>query len=96
MKPTYVSSLTETQLAELHKLHPKTKVPRLRTRAQMILLSAEKRLKVAKFGDIVRVSDATGLPEAYTATCAIALKLGRSAGYRSRYRGYSSWYVALA
>jgi len=38
-----------------------TKVPRLRTRAQMILLSAEKRLKVGEVADIVRESDATVL-----------------------------------
>lgn len=36
-------------------------MPRLRTRAQMILLSAEKRLKVGEIADIVRESDATVL-----------------------------------
>ena len=36
-------------------------MPRIRTRAQMILLSAEKRLKVGEVADIVRESDATVL-----------------------------------
>lgn len=61
MKPTYVPPLTEQQLAELDELYRKTQVPRLRTRAQMILLSAEKRLKVGEIADIVRESDATVL-----------------------------------
>lgn len=61
MKPTYVPPLTEQQLAELDELYRKTKVPRLRTRAQMVLLSAEKRLKVPEIAEIVRESDATVL-----------------------------------
>lgn len=61
MNPTYVPPLTEQQLAELDELYRKTQVPRLRTRAQMILLSAEKRLKVGEIADIVRESDATVL-----------------------------------
>jgi transposase len=61
MKPTYIPPLTEQQLAELDELYRKTKVPRLRTRAQMILLSAENRLKVPEIAEIVRESDATVL-----------------------------------
>ena len=61
MKPTYVPPLTEQQLAELDELYRTTKVPRVRTRAQMILLSTEKRLKVSEIADIVRESDATVL-----------------------------------
>ena len=61
MKPTYVPPLTEQQLTELDELYRKTKVPRLRTRAQMILLSAENRLKVPEIAEIVRESDATVL-----------------------------------
>jgi transposase len=60
-KPTYVPPLTEQQLAELDELYRKTKVPRLRMRAQMILLSAENRLKVSEIAEIVRESDATVL-----------------------------------
>jgi transposase len=61
MKPTYVPPLTEQQLAELDELYRTTKVPRLRTRAQMILLSAEKGLKVGEIAEIVRESEATVL-----------------------------------
>jgi len=61
MKPTYVSSLTEQQLAELDELYRTTKSPRLRTRAQMVLLSAEKGLKVQEIAEIVRESQATVL-----------------------------------
>lgn len=61
MKPTYVPPLTEQQLAELDELYRKTQVPRLRTRAQMILLSAERQLKVGEIADIVRESEATVL-----------------------------------
>ena len=61
MKPTYVPPLTEQQLTELDDLYRKTQVPRLRTRAQMILLSAEKRLKVGEIAEIVRESEATVL-----------------------------------
>lgn len=61
MKPTYVLPLTEQQLAELDELYRTTKVPRLRTRAQMVLLSAEKGLKVQEIAEIVRESQATVL-----------------------------------
>lgn len=61
MKPTYIPLLTEQQLAELDELYRTTKVPRLRTRAQMVLLSAEKRLKVGEIAEIVRESEATVL-----------------------------------
>ena len=61
MKPTYVPPLTEQQLAELNGLYRTTKIPRLRTRAQMILLSAEKRLTTSEIAEIVRESQATVL-----------------------------------
>jgi transposase len=61
MKPTYVPPLTEQQLAELGDLYRTTKVPRLRTRVQMVLFSAEKRLKVQEIAEIVRESQATVL-----------------------------------
>lgn len=61
MKPAYVPTLTEQQLAELDELYRTTKVPRLRTRAQMVLLSAEKGLKVQEIADIVRESQAAVL-----------------------------------
>lgn len=60
MKPTYVPPLTEQQLAELDDLYRTTKLPRLRTRAQMVLLSAAGR-KVGEIAEIVRESEATVL-----------------------------------
>ena len=61
MKPTYVPSLTKEQLEELDNLYRKAKQPRLRTRAQMILLSAEKRLKADEIAEIARASHVTVL-----------------------------------
>lgn len=61
MKPIYVPPLTKQQLAELDELYRRTKTPRMRTRAQMILLSVEKGLKVGEIAEIVRESEATVL-----------------------------------
>ena len=61
MKPTYVPPLTKQQLAELDELYRTTKTPRLRTRAQMVLLSVEKGLRVGEIAEIVRESEATVL-----------------------------------
>jgi transposase len=47
------------QIEELDYLYRTTKVPRLRTRAQMVLLSAEQRLKIPQIAAIVRESEAT-------------------------------------
>jgi transposase len=61
MRARYVSPLRAEQLAELEKLYRTTKDPRLRTRAQMVLLSAEKRLRTTEIAEIVRESQATVL-----------------------------------
>jgi transposase len=61
MEKLYVSSLSEEQKVELEELYRKTEVPRVRTRAQMVLLSAEKQLKVDEIADIVRESSVTVL-----------------------------------
>jgi transposase len=61
MEKLYVSSLSEEQKVELDELYRKTEVPRVRTRAQMMLLSAEKKLKVDDIADIVRESSVTVL-----------------------------------
>jgi transposase len=61
MKKIFVSSLSEEQQTELEELYRKTAVPRVRTRAQMILLSAEKRLTTEEIADIVRESSVTVL-----------------------------------
>lgn len=59
MKPIHVPPLTDDELRALDELYRKTKVPRLRTRAQMVLLSAEKGLTVPEIAEIVRESQAT-------------------------------------
>jgi len=61
MEKLYVSSLSEEQKVELDELYRKTEMPRVRTRAQMVLLSAEKKLKVDEIADIVRESSVTVL-----------------------------------
>lgn len=61
MEKLYVPSLSEEQKTELDELYRKTEVPRVRTRAQMVLLSAEKKLKVDEIADIVRESSVTVL-----------------------------------
>jgi len=60
-KAIYVLPLSEQQRAELDQLYRKTEVPRVRTRAQMVLLSAEKRLKAEEIADVVRESSVTVL-----------------------------------
>jgi transposase len=59
MRPIYLPPLTPTQSEELSQLYRTTKDPRLRTRAQMVFLSAEQRLKVPQIAAIVRESEAT-------------------------------------
>jgi transposase len=59
MKRIHVPPLTDDELRALDELYRKTKVPRLRTRAQMVLLSAEKGLTVPEIAEIVRESQAT-------------------------------------
>lgn len=61
MKKLFVPSLTEEQILELEHLYRKTEVPRVRTRAQMVLLSAEKKLTADQIADIVRESSVTVL-----------------------------------
>jgi len=60
-KAICVPPLTEEQRADLDQLYRKTEIPRLRTRAQMVLLSAEKRLKADEIAEVVRESAVTVL-----------------------------------
>jgi transposase len=53
--------MTSTQREQLDRLYHTTKVPRLRTRAQMVLLAAEQGLRVLQIARIVRESEATVL-----------------------------------
>ena len=59
MQPIRVPSLTETQQQTLDELYRTTKDPRLRTRAQMVFLSAEQGLTVPEIATIVRESEST-------------------------------------
>ena len=61
MRPIQLSPMTHTQREQLDRLYRTTKVPRLRTRAQMVLLAAEQGLKVPQIARIVRESEATVL-----------------------------------
>lgn len=61
MKRVQVPPLTGEQQAELEELYRKTTTPRYRTRAQMILLSAEKGLKAEEIAEITRETHTTVL-----------------------------------
>lgn len=61
MKPIYILPLDDIQRDALDKLYRTTKDPRLRTRVQMILLSAEQKRKAPEIAGIVRESEATVL-----------------------------------
>ncbi|MGQ0604636.1 MAG: helix-turn-helix domain-containing protein [Anaerolineales bacterium] len=59
MKPIEIPPLSDEQQTELESLYRTTKVPRLRTRAQMVLLAAEQRRKAPEIAAIVRESEVT-------------------------------------
>jgi transposase len=59
MRALRVPPLTPEQLAELEAVYRKTKDPRVRTRAQMVLLSAEKGLEAVDIAPIVREDRST-------------------------------------
>jgi transposase len=59
MKPISVRELTQNEIDELHTLYDKTKDVRMRTRAQMILLSAEQNMTAQQISQIVRKNDQT-------------------------------------
>jgi len=61
MKQFHLPPLTESQQKELDELYRTTKTPRLRTRAQMVFLSAEQKLTVPQIAVVVRESDVTVL-----------------------------------
>lgn len=61
MERLQVPPLNDKQLSELEELYQKRKVPRYRTCAQMVLLSAEKSLKAEEIAQIVRESYITVL-----------------------------------
>jgi transposase len=59
MKPIRIPPLDPEQLDDLEKLYRTTRNVRLRTRAQMVLLAAERRLTAAQISEIVRTSEET-------------------------------------
>jgi transposase len=59
VKPLRVPTLSAAEKAELETLYRTTKLPRLRTRAQMVLLAAENELKVPEVARIVLESEST-------------------------------------
>ena len=61
MKTIIIPPLTKEQLTELEELYRKTDKPRYRTRAQMVLLSAEQGFKAEEIAKIVRISYITVL-----------------------------------
>src|SRR5512144_1561055 len=61
MKPIYIPPLADTQRDALDTLYRTTKDPRLRTRAQMLLLSAEQKRKAPEIAELLRESEATVL-----------------------------------
>jgi transposase len=61
MRALQIPPLTPTHSEQLDQLYRTTKVPRLRTRAQMVLLAAEQGLKVPQIARMVRKREATVL-----------------------------------
>jgi transposase len=59
MRPIRIHDLVPEQLVELEDLYRATRNARLRTRAQMVLLAAERRLTAAQIAEIVRASEET-------------------------------------
>lgn len=59
MKPIRIPDLAPEQLAELEELYRTTRDARLRTRSQMVLLAAERRLVAEEIAEIVRSSEET-------------------------------------
>jgi len=59
MKPIRIPPLDSDQLAELEEMYRTTRDARLRTRAQMVLLAAERRMSAAQIAEIVRTSEET-------------------------------------
>jgi transposase len=59
MKPIRIPARNSEQLAALEELYRTTRDARLRTRSQMVLLAAERRLTASEIAGIVRASEET-------------------------------------
>jgi predicted transcriptional regulator len=69
MRPIRIPTLSPEQLDALEELYRTTREARLRTRAQMVLLAAERRLTAAEIAEIVRASEETVRRFISSATC---------------------------
>jgi transposase len=93
-KAIRIPVLSDEQREALEQLYRKTQVPRVRTRAQMILLSAEQGLKAEEIAAIVRESAVTVLTwlKRYLAEGIEGLqdapRVGRSAIVTEEFRKY--------
>ena len=59
MRAIRIPALSPEQLEALEELYRTTRDARLRTRAQIVLLAAERRLTAAQIAEIVRASEET-------------------------------------
>jgi transposase len=59
MRPIRIPTLNSEQLAALEKLYRSTREARLRTRAQMVLMATQRRMRAAEIAEIVRASEET-------------------------------------
>lgn len=59
MRAIRIEKLSKEAWEELNNLYRSTKIPRMRTRAQIILLSAEQGLKAPQIAEVVRESERT-------------------------------------
>lgn len=59
MKPIEVRSLSTEEITQLDELYRRTKIVRVRTRAQMILLGAEEKITAPQIAKIVRQDEQT-------------------------------------
>jgi transposase len=59
MKPIRIPALAPERLAELEQMYRSTRDARLRTRAQMVFLAAERRMSAVEIAEIVRASEET-------------------------------------
>ena len=59
MKPIRIPALAPERLAELEEMYRSTRDARLRTRAQMVFLAAERRMSAVEIAEIVRASEET-------------------------------------
>ena len=59
MRPVRIPTLSPEQLDALEEMYRTTRHARLRTRAQMVLLAAERGLTAAEIAEIVRASEET-------------------------------------